>query len=612
MHRARRKTRGWARKLAGLLRSLVLVLALARAAAAAGEHQLATVPPLSADSLLAGGAPVVALNFAGAEARSPLTLERAVRSAAPAAGRPWDGRALDRALKAILASYREIGHLHAEVSGLEVAAAEGGVKLVFLIEEGPTVFLGRVEIVGNDLHGDAEIRELLGLKEGAPFQLHLFHQGVEHLLELYENEGRPFAQIEPRDLHWDEEIRFTLAIHEGQPVSIDAIRVSGNRITRSSVIERISGLEIGEPFAEKRIERAEGRLRRSGLFAQVEPLELAQGADRTRTEVLIRVREGRTNFVNGAIGYAGPEQGLTGLFDLSLGNLAGTGRQGSARWEGRGNGVSLYNLGYAEPWILGSPVTAHFALGRTIQDTLYTESTLVLTGEIEVAPDLKLITGWERETTVQSTGPVRGSERNALVVGGAWDSRDSRSNPTRGLLTAAEMRLARKHLDPVDAEGEGRGADLRFASMLLRVEIESARRIGRSWVTLVRARGEGIASEEEVIPFYELFPLGGARSLRGYREEQFRGAHVELVQIEQRYLLDTEGSRLVGFVDLGYVSTKGTVLATPGEPESIFRIGYGAGLRVNTRIGIVGLDYGLGEGDGPLDGKLHFALETAF
>jgi len=31
-----------------------------------------------------------------------------------------------------------------------------------------------------------------------------------------------------------------------------------------------------------------------------------------------------------------------------------------------------------------------------------------------------------------------------------------------------------------------------------------------------------------------------------------------------------------------------------------------------TRLGMVGVDYGIGEGDGPLNGKIHFLLETLF
>jgi outer membrane protein assembly factor BamA len=565
---------------------------------------------LAPDSLLAGGQRVLGYEFAGARARSPLALERVLEQEARggAAGRTWDGRMLNRALTAILTAYRDLGHLRAAITAVEVIEAADGVRLRFVIDEGPAVLLGAVDIVGNDLHSDAEIRELLGLREGQPFVAAAFQEGVERLLLRYENEGRPFANVEPRNLVWGDQVRFTVAVHEGSPVQVDAVRVKGNRVTREEVVKRISGLEPGQPFVQARLATAEARLRRSGLFAQVEPVELAQGVDRTRHELLVRVREGRTNTVNGAVGYGGPEQGMTGLFDLALGNLAGTARRASARWEGRGRGVALYQLRYSEPWILGSPVTGHVGVWRGIQDTLYTRTSFSVAGEVELMRELRLTAGWERETTVQSAGSVRGTERNALLAGVAWDTRDSRLNPTRGLRVAGDVRLARKVLHPRAPEE----ADTQAGATLASGEIERAQPIGRRWVAIARARGAGIISEEDVIPFYELYPLGGALSLRGYREEHFRGSSTVLVQFEQRFLLDTDGSRLVGFVDVGQVSTSGTALAVPGEPTRHVMIGYGAGLRVATRIGLVGLDYGLGEGDGPLDGKLHFGLEAAF
>jgi outer membrane protein insertion porin family len=514
---------------------------------------------------------------------------------------------LDRALAAILSAYRDLGHLHAAVTAVEVVEGSAGVRVRFRIDEGSPVLLGPVDIVGNDLHGDAEIRELLGLRPGQPFVAAAFQEGVERLLDRYDNEGRPFASVEPRDLVWGETVRFTLAVHEGSPVQVDAIRVAGNRVTRPAVVQRIAGLEPGEPFVQARLARAEARLRRSGLFAAVEPIELAQGVDRNRHELLVRVREGRTNTMNGAVGYGGDGQGLTGLFELALGNLAGSGRRASTRWEGRGQGVAVYQLRYAEPWVFGSPITGQLGVGRTIQDTLYSRTSWSVAGEVELGGELTLTTGWERESTVQYAGLVRGTSRDALLTGAAWDTRDSRLNPTRGLRMAAEVRLARKVLHLRDGYPEARAG-----ATLASGEIEKAHPLGRQWVTVARARAAGIVSEEDVIPFYELYPLGGAESLRGYREEQFRGSSTVLVQFEERYLLGSDGSRLVGFVDVGQVSTSGTVLAVPGEPTRRVLVGYGAGLRVGTRLGLVGLDYGLGEGDGPLDGKLHFGLEAAF
>lgn len=611
----KRRVRKTARSGAALLVACLAVSALQVLVTATGAPGAAGADPLPApDSLLAAGAPISGLDFTGTQALSPLALERSITEALAAdtgtapLGRPWRGRMLSRALDQVLSSYREIGHLHAAVTRAEAVPAAGGqVRLAIAVDEGAPVLLGAVDIVGNELHDDAEIRELLGLRPGAPFAPAEFEAGIERLLALYENEGRPYAVVEPRDFEWDAAVSFTLAVQEGSPVAIDAIRVTGNRVTRAQVVERIAGLETGAPFAQEDLDQAEARLRRSGLFAAVEPIALAQGADRTRNEVLIRVRDGSTNILNGAIGYAGEEGGVTGLFDLTLANIAGTGRRGSARWEGRGNGVELYRIRYAEPWLLGSPVTARVELGRTIQGELYTQSFFALAGEFALAADLSAQAGWEHESTVESGTAARRATRDAVLAGGAWDVRDSRLAPTRGLRIAADMSFGQKEFVPApDAD------PLRYRSFTLSADLERAQLLGRRWVNYVRARGAGIRTEEEVVPYYELFPLGGATSLRGYREEQFRGAHVELLQIEQRYLLTADGSRFAGFVDVGHISTRGTVLAVPGEPDQLWKIGYGAGLRLATRIGLVGIDYALGEGDSPLSGKVHVQLESAF
>ena len=40
--------------------------------------------------------------------------------------------------------------------------------------------------------------------------------------------------------------------------------------------------------------------------------------------------------------------------------------------------------------------------------------------------------------------------------------------------------------------------------------------------------------------------------------------------------------------------------------------GYGFGVRLTSRAGILGFDYGLGRGDSPGEGKLHVRVSTAF
>ena len=94
--------------------------------------------------------------------------------------------------------------------------------------------------------------------------------------------------------------------------------------------------------------------------------------------------------------------------------------------------------------------------------------------------------------------------------------------------------------------------------------------------------------------------------MQTHQLEQFRGSRIAWANIEYRYLLNRD-SRLFAFVDTGYFSR--------GEGEAKVdgaKLGYGFGLRIDTRLGFFGIDYGLGEGGGLSNGKVHISLRNAF
>jgi len=118
------------------------------------------------------------------------------------------------------------------------------------------------------------------------------------------------------------------------------------------------------------------------------------------------------------------------------------------------------------------------------------------------------------------------------------------------------------------------------------------------------AHGRAVASSERPVPRPDQYPLGGARSLRGYFEEQFIANQVAWANVEYQ-LVPQERLWFYPFFDAGYYFDRDRGLRG-------IRTGYGAGLRVGTGIGQLDLDYGLGRDDRPLDGKVHLSLRTEF
>jgi outer membrane protein insertion porin family len=108
----------------------------------------------------------------------------------------------------------------------------------------------------------------------------------------------------------------------------------------------------------------------------------------------------------------------------------------------------------------------------------------------------------------------------------------------------------------------------------------------------------------------DMFRLGGANTLRGYREGQFLGSRVLWSNLEYR-LLQGQRSYAFGFVDFGYV-------LTPDRPEAgltkseLNRIGYGLGIRLDTPLGLIGVSLAFGEGDTFSTAKLHIQLANEF
>ncbi len=94
--------------------------------------------------------------------------------------------------------------------------------------------------------------------------------------------------------------------------------------------------------------------------------------------------------------------------------------------------------------------------------------------------------------------------------------------------------------------------------------------------------------------------------MRGYRQDQFLGSSVVWSNLEFRYWLGRR-SRVFVFLDGGYYSRTAQNVRTEA-----FRSGYGLGFRLQTGLGVMGIDYGLGKGDDLMNGKLHISLINEF
>jgi len=119
-------------------------------------------------------------------------------------------------------------------------------------------------------------------------------------------------------------------------------------------------------------------------------------------------------------------------------------------------------------------------------------------------------------------------------------------------------------------------------------------------------------SNEPVVPAYDLDLVGGAASLRGYREGEFRASRWAVLRLEYG-VYTQESGRVFAFFDQGALYRPFLADSTGAATSTtLWRPGYGVGIEAPLGSARLALTLGYGKGDGPLDGKIHVRLTSRF
>ncbi len=506
-------------------------------------------------------------------------------------------------------------HLHAEI---------------FLCE-GPITKISQIHFSGNRLLSENELRLLMQTHEGDALNGQVLEKDFNAILSRYETLGRPFAKISiaaiERNANSASEagLRLHLAIHEGSWVKIVGYKFSDSLNTQHETILRELPLKVGELYNEEKFAQIKPRVERLGFFERVSEPELLivqKSAQDDTLQAIIKLElvEGNTNTFDGILGYQPPippeESGfLTGLVNISLRNLFGSGRRLGVRWQRPNNFTQELRVGYHEPWILGLPLNASFEAMQLQQDSSFSQ--LLLAGSIayRLSENFSVGTLAQLERInpivqgIRREDPILASGILLTGVSLTYDTRDYPLNPTSGVLLRNEYRIGTKTLNAPDSLLEALQVRRSVVQQRISVEVEWYQPTFLRQVLALRVVGTALLAEE--VQFSDLFRFGGAQTLRGYREQELLASRYGFANIEYRLQLSRKSFAFL-FYDVGYFfKPQNPLNALDGAREG-WRQGVGIGARIDTPLGLLGISYALGEGDTLLRGKVHVNLINLF
>ncbi len=121
---------------------------------------------------------------------------------------------------------------------VEIEPFEGGVKLIYVVKEKPTIV--KIEFQGNREFDDAKLKEKITVTPGAIADVILIQDNANKLRAFYEEEGYWLSNIVPvvRRIS-DDEVSLTYQIEEGSKVRIKKITIEGNKAISAKKIKSV-------------------------------------------------------------------------------------------------------------------------------------------------------------------------------------------------------------------------------------------------------------------------------------------------------------------------------------------------------------------------------------
>ncbi len=386
-------------------------------------------------------------------------------------------------------------------------------------------------------------------------------------------------------------------------MTIDSVHFEGIKLTKPKFLlnEMRFGGEL--KYSWDGLNRRISALNRLGYISNARQIGIGR-VDNSTNVLIVRLEELNANTVSGIVGYI-PDNSeaaggfFTGLIDIGFGNIFGSGRALKTSWEKVDRHSEEFHLRYTEPYPFGLPMKSEIAYAQLIQDSSYVKRDLESRLKIPIRFNLAVFGDVTRVSV--NTGTF-GRDRYgledyrslALTAGFIYDDRDFPLNPVSGSVYETSISRARRN-DRASKAINGKQIGMR---------IEFYKRITSGTVAAFKLNVLENKYDSGGVPFSELYRIGGATTLRGYREDQFRGARVAWINIEYR-LITGKLSRIFVFGDRAIINGR-------HSGGDISKYSYGGGIRLSTAIGQIGIDYGLGEDDTFTNGKVHVRLIGSF
>ncbi|MGB5962048.1 MAG: BamA/TamA family outer membrane protein [Coleofasciculaceae cyanobacterium] len=517
---------------------------------------------------------------------------------------------------------------------VSTSQSSDGVKVVYQVQP---VVVRSLQLTGNKVLTPDVANNIFRNQIGQPVSVAALRTNVEQLTKWYKDNGYVLAQVITAKPTSNGVITIDVAEGLVGNINVRFLDKEGKETkgrTKEDFIKRELKLKSGEIFRVDVARQDLQQLYQLGLFDNA---NVSLDGDARKVDVTYDLTERSVRGVNVGGGYNG-EAGVFGTISYRDQNFGGVNKQVGLNVQVGTNNVQ-FDGNFTSPYRVSNPDMPGYSVNgfknesqsQTFNDNFidpiesanYNQPNQ---GQIGAGVTLfKPVDGWNASVGLNYTRTsIRDDNGNviatdqlgkpvsfsgtgvddlvAVTAGISKDRRNDLNNPTSGSV----MSLTSSQSIPV-----GNGSILMNQVKANYSEYIPINLLGTKNPQVLAFNVQGGTTIGDLPP-YMAFNIGGLNSVRGYGTgEVATGRSYVLASAEYRIPISDPFGAVV-FADFG--SDLGSADTVPGEPGVVrgkpgTGFGYGAGLRVNSPVGVIRADFGLNDQGGSL---VQFGLGQRF
>lgn len=490
-----------------------------------------------------------------------------------------------------------------------------------VLEEKATVFMNKgCRYAISDLHIEDTVPDSLDIAPVDPleaanrqFTNKQIEQEIRTVLDYYQRQGFALAEVQISSFEPQPDscnVAVNLMVDAGERMRVRGLLFPDLKVNSPDYIRTVSGVEDSALITPELLQTSKRNLENTNLFKNVAAPDIV-----IRDEgyfLQYALQESNPNSFDGLLGLVPDEGGgntVVGDVKLRIRNIIWDGSTTDINFRRLQDEVTRLNLGFKRDWILDVPLGAGLNFNFLQQDSSYQVRNLILKGSYTLGGTTNIVGSLRRQTSVANDDPnlnvdVLDAQATFAGLGLEFNSTDSRISPTSGLEISLNLETGFKNIS--DERAEADSIDSRLRQRVFEFRLQPYFPVFSR--TVLTSSLNAFVIQSDQLTESDLFRFGGARSLRGFREDQFFASRVFWGDLEYRYRLDPQSYAFV-FGAISNFERPGLSTESRQVADQIEWVNsWGFGMTFSTPLGLLQLSYAVSSEDTFRNGKVHFGI----